>query len=559
MKVKTIKKKSEDEQDEEYEKLKELHNFYKPDWDKKTGKFNGIKFNKSLFINKLKSFGFFRYNNDTKTGILFVQIHENIVEEINRIIITDHVEDYIENIPPINISNELHINGDKTEVTMLVTGQVIREKFLDSLKYLFEPTLLERLWRNKDIDLIRDEKNCKYVFFKNCYFEITATERKTHNFSACTKFIWKDQLLNREFHKSDGQKSMAEKFIEHICSYRSKSTNEWEIDYKRVKALKSHLGYLTHGYNERKRLSIIFVDSKIGADEEANGRTGKGLIGKMCNHYMNAKEGNSVYCAINGKSFDPLNDRRYQLAGLDTQLIHIEDTKRNVKLDVWYNDITEGIEVKKLYSCPFIIHPKIMFTTNTTIIVEGQSSKGRVIIFEVSDYYNADFGPDKEFDCWFFDDWDEQEWHRYDDMMMQCSQLYLSEGLIEAETINLELKTLHDHTNPSFIMFMDYCLKNRDDEGNPNDNWIQVIDLDQIPVEQQLDYIRTHRQSRKELYLKFVELNADVAKQHWFSQRVFTSWVMKYFNTKKNIECNFQESNGQGYFYLTEIKEPIKL
>jgi len=48
-------------------------------------------------------------------------------------------------------------------------------------------------------------------------------------------------------------------------------------------------------------------------------------------------------------------------------------------------------------------------------------------------------------------DWDDDEWCVFDNYMIECLQLYLKEGLIESEFVNLKIRQLSAETSHDFI------------------------------------------------------------------------------------------------------------
>ncbi len=167
-----------------------------------------------------------------------------------------------------------------------------------------------------------------------------------------------------------------------------------------------------------KLFCTIFTDSRISEDGEANGRTGKTLIVRGLGNMLNTDERATVFVEVNGKDFDPKNKFKFSQCRLDTQLIHINDIFKNYDIDNSFNDITDGINVDKKNDKPFKIFAKMIFSTNKTILINGESSKDRVKVFEFADYYSSKFSPIMEFKQWFFDDWNAMEYARFDRFMM---------------------------------------------------------------------------------------------------------------------------------------------
>ena len=112
------------------------------------------------------------------------------------------------------------------------------------------------------------------------------------------------------------------------------------------------------------------------------------------------------------------------------------------------------VELKNLF-IPYPESPKIVISSNYTIRGVDDSTRDRQFIVEFSDHYNKRNRPVHEFGKLFFEGWNEKEWQAFDNLMVECLQLYLKEGLILYEYINLEQKQLIDETCDEFAEFCD--------------------------------------------------------------------------------------------------------
>ena len=120
--------------------------------------------------------------------------------------------------------------------------------------------------------------------------------------------------------------------------------------------------------------------------------------------------------------------------GLDTEIIAIEDMRKNVDFEGFYPIITEGITIEKKNKdemfIPFADSPKIIFTTNYTIPSTGDHAKRRQRVFEFSNFFSATKSPLTHFGHRLFDDWDRDEWNRFYNLLFHCVQIYLKDGII---------------------------------------------------------------------------------------------------------------------------------
>lgn len=166
--------------------------------------------------------------------------------------------------------------------------------------------------------------------------------------------------------------------------------------------------------------------------------------------------------------------------------------------------------------------PKIVITTNYTIKGEGGSFDARKHELELSSYFNSNYSPLDEFKHMLFDDWDEKEWSRFDNFMIQCIQYYMQFGLQKQQHKNLEMRKL---INDISTEFFDWC-----EDGN---------------------LVLNKRWTNTELFTKFTDENLDFKKM---SHRALKKWVRSYCDYKGYI---YQDGtfNNQRYFYITQQQD----
>ncbi len=82
----------------------------------------------------------------------------------------------------------------------------------------------------------------------------------------------------------------------------------------------------------------------------------------------------------------------WQRVGLDTQLIVIEDCRKNVDFEGFYSKITEGLTVEKKNKDEIYLEyadaPKYGFTTNYSITLKGNHGKRRGKVIEFSSFFH---------------------------------------------------------------------------------------------------------------------------------------------------------------------------
>jgi hypothetical protein len=164
--------------------------------------------------------------------------------------------------------------------------------------------------------------------------------------------------------------------------------------------------------------------------------------------------------------------------------------------------ITEGITIEykgqDAIKLPVQRSPKVIITTNYTVGGVGGSFERRKFEVELSGYFNEANTPLMEFGKLLFDEWDEAEWARFDNYMIQCSQYYLNNGLVKADFDNIETRKFIKNTSFEFY------------------EWTKNHDV--IAFEQ--------RMSKNELFNQLIEEYADLKK--WLSQKRFKQWLEEY-------------------------------
>ncbi|MCW3076948.1 MAG: hypothetical protein JWO32_1557 [Bacteroidetes bacterium] len=458
-----------------------------------------IKINYRKWTELLLNFGFRRFDID-KT-FLFVRVQNQVVSEVT---ITQIQDFFIE-----------YLKGLKDDLGKGLTKDIVIDKFYKNPSHYFNISRLSLLTKNEAINFNTDSQTESFIYFKNGFVKVTKGGWDLFNYNQLKGHVWKGQIINREFSYID-LKSMGS---EDLPVFGKFMLNVSDKNKDRFFSLCSIAGYNLHSYYETKLKATILTDSKISDDAE--GRTGKTLFAKGLSHLKQYKE-------LPGKDFDPANRYKYSMCDLDTQIVHLNDAKKNFDFEVLYNDITEGITIDKKNQQPFTIKTKMIVSTNKTIKLDGASSKDRSIEFEFAHLYTDKFQPKDEFKHWFFTDWSVEEWNKFDNLMMYCLWVYLDRGLITPKEINLSKRKLRDNTCPEFIEFMES----------------ENLKFD-------------HKIDRSEMHIRFLKAYPDIMEhKHNKLLKTFTKWLKDYakyspgYNEIKNEDC--QRTNNQNWIIFRQ-------
>ncbi len=96
----------------------------------------------------------------------------------------------------------------------------------------------------------------------------------------------------------------------------------------------SLIGYLLHKYKDPARPFAVILAEET-ENEAKGGGTGKGIFVKALGYINNL-------VVVDGKNFKIDKNFAFQRVDLDTRLIAIEDTRKNVDFEGFYSIITEG-------------------------------------------------------------------------------------------------------------------------------------------------------------------------------------------------------------------------
>jgi hypothetical protein len=485
----------------------------------KEGSFQDIKIKLVELRDALKKFGFVRYDIDKE--FIYVKLSNNIIEEVTANRIIDEFEEYLDQFP-----ERIDLGEDDIKKSFLMN------KIFNGIGTYFSDKILARLRPDEEIQINSDNVTTAHFYYENGFVTVTADGYEFKKYKNLTGYVWKDQILKRNFKQL--------KLKEELSTTES-IKKEWGVfadfcfkisgqDPERLLSLMTIIGYNLHNFTDRKCKATILTDSSIS--ERAEGRTGKTLLGKCIGQMVNANEQGKVYVEISGKDFDPTYKHKYQDAAIDTKIIHLNDVVDYFQFNALYNDITEGISINRKGESPLRIKPKIIISTNRTIRIEGASDKDRCIEFELANYFSDRRSPEQEYGHWFFRDWNQDEWTRFDNFMILCTMTYLRAGIMQPKTINLERRKLMDHCSREFVEWMDDLI--RTGTIKPGDWYDQ-----------------------KQLNDDFMAMYHDYRNDKRHTQRRFNRWLQNYANLTPTLvpydENKHRRKRNDGYDMMFEL------
>lgn len=343
--------------------------------------------------------------------------------------------------------------------TELLTNQqrfVIEEQMQKNSNHIFSVCIMNLPVFNDELkqNLVFDENGVVYFFYKNGFRKITKLSDEFLDYQKLQGYIWKKSVLNRNYNKPKIANSEFEHFIRCVCSVKD---DDGSVDFNESKyqSLCSCIGYLLSRFKKRtETIGIVLCDEVISDNPE--GGSGKSIaseaLGKMRN-----------LTTIDGRFFDPNSPFRFESITESSEIINLDDCSQKFAFDKLFHAITGDITVERKgvsrFTIPFDIAPKLCFSTNHIFSGAGNSHERRIFEIEFSPYFNSKHKPEDEFGHCLFDNWNEEEWNKFDDFMASCVQLYLNNGIIKYKQVNLNWKKLVENSSQPIAEYFENYLK----------------------------------------------------------------------------------------------------
>jgi hypothetical protein len=487
------------------------------------GNFKSVTILQSKFRDLLFRLGFRRY--DVGNGdFIIIRVERNIVSEYKATDLIPFMLRYVRGLDE-DALREVHpfayLKDELVEKAHRAIGTLTAPDKLAAL--------VDMEANSTEIKIVEDTQDTAYYFYENGFVEVSKGGGiQLRPYEELPGYIWKDQILPRAFRKMLPSEYEDGAYYKFCCNVADnwRRTDGQRNNPGRFGAFCSITGYCLHRFFKTKLRTSIFLDARMSDDPD--GRSGKSLHTKGLRQMLNADpEGGKQCIIIDGKEFNQENRFKYDELHPSTRLFVIDDVRRGLPIEMFFNAVVDGFvqELKGAVS-KRRIWTKLILTLNYTIKIRGGSAKDRVVEFEFADYYSSQRSPEQEFGHWFFRDWDEVEWAKFDNFMLGCLYDYLLIGLISPETINLEARKLLDETSEGFIAFM--------------------LDLE---IEHEKPY------NKRELFNKFAEVDAEgnvrnVDVKRFLNRKVFTTWLRSWAQYRPEM-AGYREHRSSGQDFIT--------
>lgn len=388
----------------------------------------------------------------------------------------------------------VYIESNKVQVTSVelikdfVLSYLLKNKEFEVWNYcakyqnLFSESFLLML-DSIDLAMLNDTRDKIYIAYNNAVLEITRNEIKLIDYIDIDFYIWKDNIIERDFVKTNSHQNDYQKFINNISN-------------KEPLAVECAIGYLISTYKNRSNNKAIILNDEV-ISENPEGGTGKGVFVQGISQIRKSS-------IIDGKVFDGKSNFAFQTISLDTKILVFDDVAKNFDFEEKFSLITEGITIERKGkdAIKLNVHdsPKVVISTNYAIKGEGNSHDRRRFEIEIAQYYGKNLTPEDEFGRQLFDDWTLDDFNRFDNYIVHCAQLFLKNGLIPQNAKNIKYRKFVAETSMEFCEF--------------------AKDTNNIWFDTQID--------KKQSFDKFCEEYPDFKK--WLTRKKYNIWVQKFAN-----------------------------
>lgn len=413
-----------------------------------------VEFNDVEAFRFLAANGFYRLRNsdEAATGYEFIRIDDGIIDRIASYEVRDFIRSYI----TANCKNDLVLGFFKKKLSTIMSDKQLEE-----------------------LDIISDNFNnftsgVQRTYYNNGQVEITANDITPNK---PISQVWRSRIVPRRFTRvpiiKDIQKIGDNFYLEYTpeaakCEFLTflinTSNNFFSHDAQRDLSDSEVFEWIHHIVNKITTIGFLLCDYKYASERKAviiqdhlmsevgqsHGGAGKSIVGNAIGHVVSQ-------FFIDGKQMK--RDDEFLLSGVTkaTRNIFIDDVKTNFAFENLFAMVTGPMYVnpkgKDRYCIPLEDSPKILITTNHAINKANENAtKRRIIYMEFSTWYNPDHTLVDDFHHMFFDDWDDEQWNLFDNLMAECVMYYFRSfencwaregaGAVPPPMKNIELRTL---------------------------------------------------------------------------------------------------------------------
>ena len=431
----------------------------------------------------------------------YVLWKDKVIETVDRTDIKYFINEVTEQIAPEKVLNMLYQGGHF----------YLGDHSLENLKF-FEP-LFEI-----------SGKNFQNMHFKNKFLRITSDGITQHSLTERTQSVWKDKIINFDIEvlpeplldfeeisqevlsqitdesllmyfegknasplslvlTETGQKCHFLQFLINSSNFHWNNGTD-EKYYRNIANLPPekyidmslHLlskltafGYMCHRFfDPGTAKAIVAMDGKLSEVGASNGRTGKSILGNAVGVLVP-----QVY--IGGKTRKLTEDQfLFEEVNEKTENVFFDDVRTNFDFEFLFPNITGRWKINAKgvgrWTMKTEDSPKIFIATNHSLNGEGLSFADRQHDLVFSDFYSDTHKPVDDFGMLFFDEWNNEQWNLFYNLVSTSLKLYFQYGLVEAPGRNIRLRKLRQLMGEEFLTWAEEYFAKERPEGLESDD-----------------------------------------------------------------------------------------
>jgi len=291
----------------------------------------------------------------------------------------------------------------------------------------------------------------------------------------------------------------------------------------RIRALQCNIGFLMDQWKlGSKSRAVVFIDEGQAEGAPPNGRSGKSLMTQALLHVRKPS------IIIDAQGIDPNSRFMFQSVPINAQVVILDDVNIRIKSDRLFSIITGPFVIERKNREPIILNyelaPKLLLTSNNTVIGSGRSNADRFSVISFSDFFDHTYSPREEWDDEVYSGWKIDEWSRfYTYIFTVLIPEYLKYGLESTESPeNLRRNQVIQSTSHDFF---NWCLEKLSADMNKEDT-------------------SAHR-------LKcLVHVGEATGKKLEGDRSLFTRWVRIFVEQYLEAKLTIKKSNGRNYLVI---------
>lgn len=276
-----------------------------------------------------------------------------------------------------------------------------------------------------------DKKDSFGLPFKNGFFtyQVGGEDLKQSEYKDVNGFFAPHKTQRIKFNYNLTDESVFETFLKMACIGKDPRTQQLtDEDLQTFDSFRYMVGYLCHNFKDSSFSPAIILSDEGANDLNRNGGRGKTLITKAIAHVQKT-------LIKGGDEFKPNYIHNFADLTKDVNVYILDDVQAGFNYDAMYTNILGEISCqrkgKAAQNISFKEAPKFLITTNWAVRFDenNTSTNRRFYEYKLTDFFNINRTPKKEFNQTFFEDWNAKEWNNFYSFIYRCVADYLANGL----------------------------------------------------------------------------------------------------------------------------------